>query len=200
MILEAIVTTLNDDESVNIAPMGPRVADTMDRFVLRPFRTSTTCRNLLKRGEGVLHVTDDALLFARTAIGDVDDSPTRAAESVQGRVILSASRYYEFQVSSRDEASDRVSFNMVTTAKGRFRDLFGFNRAKHAVIEASILATRTEWIPMDQIEREYEKLSTIIEKTGGGDELRAMELLIGHVRAIAISRGRRWEFRSPCLP
>ncbi len=41
----------------------------MRRFVLRPFRTSTTYRNLKAHGEGVLHITDDVLLLARTAIG-----------------------------------------------------------------------------------------------------------------------------------
>ena len=41
----------------------------MARFVLRPFHTSTTYHNLKARGEGVLHVTDDVLLLAQTAIG-----------------------------------------------------------------------------------------------------------------------------------
>ena len=52
-------------------PDGPRVdsADSMERFVLRPYRTSTTYQNLKARGEGVLHVTDDVLLLAQAAIG-----------------------------------------------------------------------------------------------------------------------------------
>ena len=70
MILEGIVTTLNPDGSLNVAPMGPRVENrSFDRFVLRPYRSSTTYRNLKALGEGVLHVTDDVLLLARAAIG-----------------------------------------------------------------------------------------------------------------------------------
>ena len=55
MILEGIVTTINDDGTLNIAPMGPRVDNSasLARFDLRPFRTSTTYRNLKARGEGV---------------------------------------------------------------------------------------------------------------------------------------------------
>ena len=71
MILEGIVTTLNDDATLNIAPMGPRVdaGVALARFELRPYRSSTTYYNLKKRGEGVFHVTDDVLLLAQTAIG-----------------------------------------------------------------------------------------------------------------------------------
>src|SRR5262245_36307346 len=63
VILEGIVTTLNRDGVLNIAPMGPQVdADSsMARFILRPYRTATTYVNLKARGEGVLHVTDDVL-------------------------------------------------------------------------------------------------------------------------------------------
>ena len=69
MILEGIVTTLNDDETPNIAPMGPIVElEDVRTFVLRPYKTATTYRNLKRWGEGVFHVTDDVLLLARGAI------------------------------------------------------------------------------------------------------------------------------------
>ena len=71
MILEGIVTTVGPDGAVNIAPMGPRVTPDMARFVLRPYKTAQTYRNLKALGEGVLHVTDDVLLLARAAIGPV---------------------------------------------------------------------------------------------------------------------------------
>ena len=54
VILEGIVTTLNHDGALNIAPMGPEVDPglSMARFVLRPFRTSTTYHNLKARRRG----------------------------------------------------------------------------------------------------------------------------------------------------
>ncbi len=42
MILEGIVTTLNEEGRANIAPMGPDVGPGMARFVLRPFKTAST--------------------------------------------------------------------------------------------------------------------------------------------------------------
>src|SRR5439155_18200625 len=75
MILEGLVTTRNPDGSPHLAPMGPRVGADFARFVLRPFPTSTTYRNLLAHPEGVLHVTDDALLLAKAALGAADLLP-----------------------------------------------------------------------------------------------------------------------------
>ncbi len=45
MILEGIVTTQNADGTTNVSPMGPRMDGGFERFVLRPFQTSTTYRN-----------------------------------------------------------------------------------------------------------------------------------------------------------
>ena len=65
MILEGLVTTLDADGRLNVAPMGPRVDAGFWTFALRPFRPSRTYANLLRHGEGVLHVTDDVTLYSR---------------------------------------------------------------------------------------------------------------------------------------
>jgi hypothetical protein len=185
MILEALVTTLNDDGSVNVAPMGPTVGPDIGSFVLRPFRSSTTYRNLQRVGEGVLHVTDDVLMMARAAIGIDPRAETRNAEIVQGRVILSACRYHEFRVIDRDDSGDRVTMTCEVVASGTLRDFFGFNRAKHAVIEAAILATRVGLLPMTEMTDALGRLQAPVEKTGGPDERLAFALLVDHVRRSA---------------
>src|SRR5438045_1844684 len=99
MILEGIVTTLSPDGALNVAPMGPCVEPGMARFLLRPFPTSQTCRNLKAHGEGVLHVTDDVLLLARAALGPVEPPPpVFVAARVRGSVLRDTCRYYEFRV------------------------------------------------------------------------------------------------------
>ncbi len=185
MILEGIVTTLNPDGTPNVAPMGPRVEPGMQRFVLRPYRTSTTYRNLKATGEGVLHVTDDVLLLAKAAIGLPADVATRPADVVAGRIIVDACRYYEFRVTDLDDRDDRTTIAAETVAEGRLRDLFGLNRAKHAVVEAAILATRTDFLPPAEIEAEYRKLAVLVEKTGGPAESAAFALLADHVGEVA---------------
>lgn len=184
MILEGIVTTMNAAGEANIAPMGPLVdGPDFRRFILRPFPTAQTYRNLKAHGEGVLHVTDDVLLLARAAIGAVDPLPSmRPAEHVRGFVLADACRYFEFRVMSMDESAPRVQIDAEVVHAGRLRDFFGFNRAKHAVLEAAILATRTALLPRPVIEAEYERLETLVKKTGGEAELAAFDLLRRHVQ------------------
>lgn len=185
MILEGIVTTLGPDGAVNVAPMGPRVEPAMTRLLLRPFRTARTYQNLKQHGEGVFHVTDDVLLLARAAVGTVEPEPeTFAAGHVRGRVLRDACRYCEFRVRNWDESGDRVGIDAEVVAEGRLRDFFGFNRAKHAVIEAAILATRIHLLSAAEIEAEYRRLAVLVDKTGGEQEHAAFAFLREHVARV----------------
>jgi hypothetical protein len=190
MILEGIVTTVSPAGEINIAPMGPRVDAEMKRFLLRPYNTSQTYRNLKVHGEGVLHVTDDVLLLAKAALGTVEPPSLFPANKVRGWVLQDACRYYEFRVVSLDDKSERVSIDVEVLHTGRLRDFFGFNRAKHAVVEAAILATRTDFLPLADIESEYRRLAVIVDKTGGPIEHQAFQFLRDHVARIAEARTR----------
>jgi hypothetical protein len=191
MILEGIVTTLGAGGAVNIAPMGPRVDADIRCLLLRPFPTSQTYRNLKAHDEGVFHVTDDVLLLARAALGPVEPPPPLLpAGRVRGFVLAGACRFYEFRVGSMDESEERVRIEAEVVHSGRLRDFFGFNRAKHAVVEAAILATRTDFLPLDEIEAEYRKFAVLVDKTGGEQEHEAFALLWRHVERV---RQRRAE-------
>ena len=64
---------------------------------------------------------------------------------------------------------------------GRLRDFFGFNRAKHAVVEAAILATRVHLLTDTDILQQLTSLKTPVKKTAGPSELEAFELLERYV-------------------
>jgi hypothetical protein len=189
VIVEGLVTTLSPEGALNVAPMGPKIpADlSMGTFVLRPYRTSTTYRNLKAGGAGVFHVTDEVGLLARTAIGAAVEPPpdTLPAKAVEGRILADACRYYEFRPIVIDDADERTTILVETVAEGRLRDFLGFNRARHAVVEAAILATRTAFLPVAEILDEFRKLSIIVDKTGGAAEREAFDLLLAHVREAA---------------
>jgi hypothetical protein len=189
MILEGLVTTLNPDGAPHLAPMGPRIEGDFARFVLRPFPTSHTYQNLLRHAEGVLHVTDDALLMAKAAIGAVDVfPPVVRAKHVRGFVLVDSCRHYEFAVRSIDDSAERVTIEAEVIHSGRTRDFFGFNRAKHAVVEAAVLATRLHILPLGEVAAEFKKLRVIVDKTGGPDERAAMELLEERLRGTEAAR------------
>ena len=198
MILESIVTTTNVDGSPNISPMGPRIQQpaasdkpatlprsaqtdpAFTRFELRPFDTSTTFTNLKRHRQGVLHVDDNVELFARAAVNKIEttDLPTLSkAEKIDGHIIQSACRAYEFKVESIDESGPRMSLICEIVKAHRLRDFFGFNRAKHAVIEAAILATRIDFLPAEEIQEQFQGLRVIIEKTAGPAEANAFDYL-----------------------
>ena len=182
MILEGIVTTLGPTGEVNIAPMGPRVDPDMRRFLLRPFNTSTTYHNLRALGEGVFHVTDDVLLLARAAVGElIVLPPLMPAMAVRGWVLRDACRAYEFRVLRIDDRAERVDIEVEVVHHGVLREFFGFNRAKHAVVEAAILATRLHLLPREEIEMQYRHLGVIVQKTGGGQEQEAFAFLQAYV-------------------
>src|SRR5436305_12463964 len=154
--------------------MGPRVEPDMDRFVLRPYRTARTYRNLKSHGEGVLHVTDDVLLLAKAAIGKLDAQPRLIpATRIRGHVLADSCRCYEFRVTKLDDRDERTTVEVQVVHSGRIRDFFGFNRAKHAVVEAAILATRVHLLPYEQIDAELRRLVVMVEKTGGPQEKEA---------------------------
>ena len=203
MILEGIVTTVSPQDVLNVAPMGPEVdpALNMEKFILRPYRTSTTYANLKASGEGVFHVTDDVLLLARTAIGAAVEPPpaTRSADVVAGVILLDACRYYEFHVVDLEDCQERTQIVVETVGRGRHRDFFGFNRAKHAVVEAAILATRTAFLPIENLFLEFGRLEVLVQKTGGPSEKAAFQLLFEHLRKAAAERGVDPELR-PVLP
>jgi hypothetical protein len=182
MVLEGIVTTVDAAGTVNLAPMGPLVDEALTSFLLRPYRTSRTYQNLKQQPHGVIHVTDDVLLLARAAIGRLDEMPELfPAERVPGWVVASACRWYEFEIETLDDAQDRTQIQTRIVHQGRIRDFFGFNRAKHAVLEAAILATRINLMPRAELLEEFERLKIPVQKTAGDSERAAFELLWDYV-------------------
>src|SRR5947209_16105606 len=183
LVLEGLVTTIDPDGRPHLAPMGPHMpAAEFDRFTLRPFPTSQTFHNLKGHGEGVLHVTDDVLLLAKAAIGSAEPvAKYESASTIRGWVLRDCCRFFEFRVTAIDESEPRVRVEAAVVHAGRKRDFFGFNRAKHAVVEAAVLATRTAFLPHDEIAADYRRLAVVVEKTGGPAEHQAMQLLQAHL-------------------
>ncbi|MEX2188150.1 MAG: DUF447 domain-containing protein [Pirellulales bacterium] len=204
------MTTHNADGSTNISPMGPLVDGAMRRIVLRPFRTSTTYANLRRTGVGVLHVTDDVLLFAQAAVGTPDPLPRMAtvgemlpadegrdiADALRDAIVLAdACRWYVFRVVERmveiDDRAERTNLVAEVVRSGRIRDFFGFNRGKHAVIEAAILATRAAILPREEIDVQWARLRSWVEKTGGPQERAALDFLEATLASDRDGKGRQ---------
>ena len=64
---------------------------------------------------------------------------------------------------------------------GARREFIGFNRARNAVLETAIVATRTHLISAAEIRADVARLQIIVDKTAGPREHEAMLLLTDHI-------------------
>ena len=194
MILESIVTTVGQNGQINIAPMGPvltfpdamRAVSSADPgFVLRPFAGSRTFENLMATRHATIHVTDDAALFAKAAIGRLDDPSKLVRRSACGRwaVLNHTHRWFSVQVNSVVETPPRYEMPCRVVDSAIESPFFGFNRAKHAVIEGAILATRTHLLSASEVKSQLDTLRPLIEKTAGQAERDAFEMLVQEIAA-----------------
>jgi hypothetical protein len=179
VIIETSVTSLAPDGAINFAPRGGEWGE--DDLVLKPFLETTTFRNVSACGSAVVNLTDDVMLFAQAAISS-PQFPSFPAEVVRGVVLEAACSWRELEVVRVDDTPPRSRIETRVVHQGRRREFLGFNRARHAVLEAAILATRTHLIPPEQIRDEIARLQVIVDKTAGPREHEAMTLLTEHVR------------------
>ena len=185
MIVETIVTTTAPDGDVNFAPMGVEWGE--DSLVLKPFLETVTFRNLRATGTAVVNITDDVLLFARAAISSPRYAAVPAAV-VAGVVLADACAWREVVVRSIDDTPPRSRVEADVVHRGTRREFVGFVRARHAVLEAAIYATRVHLLPGDFVASELARLQEIVNKTAGPREHEAMDLLTAHVRALLAAK------------
>jgi uncharacterized protein len=188
VILETIITTVARDGAVNVAPMGVEWGD--EAIVLKPFLETVTYRNVLATGAAVVNIVDDVRVFARGAISNPTYS-TVAAVAVRGVVLAECCAWREVAVRSIDSTPPRSRIETAVVHRGTRREFLGFNRARHAVIEAAIYVTRLHLLPREFIDSELARLQVIVDKTAGADEREAMALLTEHVRSVAPAANTR---------
>jgi uncharacterized protein len=173
-ILETVVTTINPDGGVNCAAMGVEWGE--HRIVIKPYRGTRTLRNLRATEVAVVNLTDDILLFSQAALGD-PHPPTRPAATVEGAVLEDACSWREVRVEAIDEG-ERARVSTVVVGRGTGREFLGLNRARHAVLEASILASRAGLLEAGDIRAELRRLQVLVDKTAGPRERDAMAYVI----------------------
>jgi hypothetical protein len=182
LIIESILTTMDVNGAVNFAPMGVEWGE--DRIIIKPFLETATFRNVQATGVAVVNITDDVYLFAQAAISN-PQYPSFPATVVRGVVLHAACSWRELEVRSIDATPPRARIETAVVHHGTRREFIGFNRARSAVLEAAILATRLHLIPRNEIDAELARLQTVVDKTAGPRENEAMALLTSYVRSAA---------------
>ena len=186
MIIETIVTTTNASGAVNIAPMGIDWTGGSEPPVLKPFLETVTYRNISETGVAVVNLIDDVRIFARAAISN-PEYPVLPATAIRGAVLENGCSWLELTVRSIDNTPPRSRIETTVVHRGFRREFIGFNRARHAVLEAAIYATRVHMLERAFLEGELVRLQVIVDKTAGPAEQEAMALVADYIRSAPLT-------------
>ena len=184
MILEAIVSSVNIDGQVNFAPMGVHtLAGNPDEPVsMRLYFGSQTYANLQSTGQGVICFCDDVSLFVETALYSAC-LPHVPSEVVAPPRLTAAERVWEFTVNDFVAAIDPAAVAVQVVRRWeRGGGFHGFCRARMAVLEATIAATRLRLAP-DKISGSWHDWLALVVKTGGAREWAAMNRVYAYLAA-----------------
>lgn len=189
-IRETIVTTVDADGVVHIAPLG--IIEEGDGWVIAPFRPSKTLDNLTAIPYAVANYTDDMLVFAGCLTGR-KDWPVAPVENCPVPRLKSALSHSVLKVVSVADDGMRPRFSCRIVGQGMHAPFTGMNRAKAAVLELAILVSRLDMLPQEKIDAELAYLSIALEKTAGPDERLAWSWLMQRVvdhRAATDAKGK----------
>jgi hypothetical protein len=180
LIRETIVTTVGADGRAHIAPLGLIAED--DRWIIAPFRPSTTLDNLMEVPFATASHTDDVRVFAGCLTGR-RDWPTVPADDVPVPRLAGALSHSELRVEEVRQDARRPRFVCRVVRQSTHAACLGYNRAQAAVIEAAILTSRLSILPHEKVERELAYLQIAVDKTAGPREREAWDWLMDKVRA-----------------
>jgi len=200
MVIEGVLTTENADGSMHVSPLGPHVNSDLNSWTLKPFQSSTTFTNLRAASRAIFHVVDDSLLVAAAVLGlcnpyegSIDDGQKDfdcgLSEEIRkeltsaefqpsiGWVLELSCRAFALSIDQWDVSNPRAIAVCSLTGQIEKRPFWGWNRAKHSILELAIVASRVHMLDRSLIDDELNRHKIIIEKTAGAREWAAWELL-----------------------
>ena len=175
MIYETVVSTQNSAGETHLAPMGVRKVDGL--FLIAPFSPSVTLENLRHSGEAVINLTDDVRIIAGCLSGR-RSWPLCDSRKLEVKRLKNCLSHVEVQVEKQGGDEQRPEFYCRKIHSENHSEFLGFNRAQSAVLEAAILVSRLNMLPMKKIQDEVDYLQIAVEKTAGEKEKQAWEWLM----------------------
>jgi hypothetical protein len=178
LIHECVVTTLSADGRPHVAPLG--LIEEGEHWIAAPFRPSTTLSNLESNGKLTASFTDDVRIFASLVAG-ARSFPLTAVEGWPAPRLSAALAHAQLEVARVDEDEVRPRFLCRLLRVESHRPFLGMNRARAAVLEAAILATRLDRLPRDKIDDEIAYLKIAVDKTAGSAEREAWNVVLDKI-------------------
>ena len=199
MVIEGVLTTENMDGSMHVSPIGPHVDPELTSWTLKPFQSSKTFANLRDHARGVFHVVDDPLLMSAAVLGLCNPAEASAESVIRlshgqvselvaarfdeeiGWVLDMCCRSFGLAVADWDLSEPRAIATCTLVRQQEHQPFWGWNRARHSILELAIVASRKHMLDPSEIAAELVRHKIIIEKTAGAREMAAWELLNRHL-------------------
>lgn len=176
LIREAIITTLGADGRPHIAPLGVMVEG--ETRLLAPFHPSATLDNLRRDPTATVNYVADVRIFAGCITRRRRDWPVVPATRGRGYRLAAALAHEELELIQLEDDGLRPRFRFRVIHAGHHAPFDGFNRARHAVIEACILLSRRHLLPADEIRQAVAALQPLVQKTAGDAEREAWQWVL----------------------
>ena len=177
MIHEVIVTTINKDKKVHIAPMGVKIlqSDSKKYVQISPFKPSQTLNNILETKIATVNFIDNVKVFSGIVTEEKKDWELEVFDDKFAPHLQNTNTH--MNVEAREEHDDPVRPRIICEVINEqiHRPFLGFNRAQFSVIELAVLSTRLGRIDDNKIKDEMKYLKIGIDKTAGKNEKEAWE-------------------------
>lgn len=180
LIHECVITTLSPEGRPHVAPLG--LIEDGAYWIAAPFRPSKTLFNLEHSTQLTASFTDDARVFANLVVGG-HSFPLTDIEGWPAPRLSCALAHAELEIMRVEQDEIRPRFFCRVRHTESHRPFLGMNRARSAVLEAAILATRLGRLSREKIDGEIAYLKIAIDKTAGEAEREAWDMVMDKIAA-----------------
>ena len=177
MIHEVIVSTINKDKKVHIAPMGVKILQSNSKKLVQisPFKPSQTLNNILETKIATVNYIDNVKVFSGIVTGEKKDWELEVSDDKCAPHLQNTNTHMNVKVSEDHDDPVRPRIVCEVINEQIHRPFLGFNRAQFSVIELAVLSTRLGRIDDNKIKDEMKYLKIGIDKTAGKNEKEAWE-------------------------
>ena len=168
MILETIISTISEKKILNISPFGIKKIE--EYLLISPYLPSTTHNNLLSNKCASISYTDNANIFVECILKKTEKLKITKCSFIDSFFLSDSLKHEEVKVVKYLKDEVRPTFKCKIIHSEKHGSFISINRARNAIIEACILATRTKFLPKKKILNELDYLENALYKTSGKEE------------------------------
>ena len=172
MILETIVSTVDNKGEANFAPFGIKRSG---QFIfISPYIPSKTLSNLDESGYATVNYTNDATFFVNCIIGEKKFQKKKCSK-INGYYLKKCLSHDEVIVDSIKKDNIRPTYKCKIVSSYNHNRFLGFNRAQSSIIEACIIASRVGILNKKKVLADLDFLEVSVNKTAGSKEFKLWE-------------------------